>query len=633
MAKTLAAPHAARLTELAARRRGDGSRGLRARRAWRQLVRACAAGDPAALEAVRAAAGDLPEPDVLDLLAVGPQEPAGRAAYLTLLGQREQRQAMDPDGALLALAYRAAEPDVRERLRRAMAAAGETDVIRVVVTGDRRDRMAEMTDDELDYLAHELAEHRRWDELRRLALDLPLAKATATARVLPADERGALLTTLAEISPEQLAATIERLPRKSVISCAGGSGRPASFSPDQAELAVAAPQTLPGMPASTALPIPTELMETVRLATGESTVHVLDGQPERGPANGVLMPGMKATSILHLGDELYRMDALLWRRNDGDAITRVHPAGGTLPLARPEVMSGMGRASTGVVAVTTAGLVFFDRGLFRPRYVSVPRITEEAGALPRRRLPELVKCWIATLPESRLIAISTYGWILMVDEQGTVLHHEHGGAIAMSFLGPDALAFITMPEDDEPLKVQLLSASHGMPRDAGHPSYQGAFDRIQTLATGSRGDAAFRKAFEGRREHPLDAHFASVLYSLGHPQDLPPVAVSAYGDMIVTSAQAPGKPESSAPGGLEVHSPHLPSARELLEQPLLHTGPHDVRRIRELRPKIGDPAVREALDLLARALEDRFGADIALGTGPVSPGGPHDIALGADGTE
>ncbi|MGP4012347.1 hypothetical protein [Streptomyces sp. 4N124] len=69
----------------------------------------------------------------------------------------------------------------------------------------------------------------------------------------------------------------------------------------------------------------------------------------------------------------------------------------------------------------------------------------------------------------------------------------------------------------------------------------------------------------------------------------------------------------SAPGGLEVHSPHLPSARALLEQPLLHTGPHDVRRIRELRPKFGDPVVREALDLLARALEDRFGGDIALG--------------------
>ncbi|GGK94110.1 hypothetical protein GCM10010094_63700 [Streptomyces flaveus] len=165
----LGAPRAARLTELAARRRGDGSRGLRARRAWRQLVRACAAGDPAALEAVRAAARDLPEPDVLDLLVVGPQEPADRAAYLTLLGQREQRQAMDPDGALLALAYRAAEPDVRERLCTAMAAEGEADVIRVVVTGDRRDRIAEMSDDELDYLGHELPDHRRWDELRRLA--------------------------------------------------------------------------------------------------------------------------------------------------------------------------------------------------------------------------------------------------------------------------------------------------------------------------------------------------------------------------------------------------------------------------------------------------------------------------------
>ncbi|GAB2956287.1 hypothetical protein GCM10023080_014340 [Streptomyces pseudoechinosporeus] len=629
----LSTERAARLMRRAARRRSDGSRGPWARGAWQRLVRECAEGDPAAQEAVRAVAADLPEADVQELLAAAPEEPADAAAYLVLIGQGDQSRALDPEGALLALAYRAAAPDLRDQLRTVMAAEVDPEVIRVVVTGDQRDRIAEMSYAELDYLGHQLAEHRRWAELRRLALDLPLAKAAATARVLPADERGALLTALAEIPPERLAATIERLPRKRVTSCAGGAGGPVSFSPDQAELAVAAPQTLPGMPASTALPTPTDLMETVRLATGESTVHVLDGQPERGLAKGVLTPGMKATSILHLGDELYRMDSLLWWRHDGDAITRVHPACDTLPLARPQVMSGMGRASTGVVAVTTAGLVFFDRGVFWPRYVSVPRITEEAGALPGRRLPELVKCWIATLPESRLIAISTYGWILVVDEQGTVLHYKHGGAIAMSFLGPDALAFIPMPEDDEPSKVQLLSASHGMPHDAGHPSYQGAFDRIQTLAAGSRGDAAFRKAFEGLREHPLDAHFASVFYSLGHAQGRPPVAVSAYGDMIVTSAQAHGEPESSAPGGLEVHSPHLPSARELLEQPLLYTGPHDVQRIRELRPKIGDPAVQETLDLLARALEDRFGADIALGTSPVSPGGPHDIALGAEGTE
>jgi hypothetical protein len=54
------------------------------------------------------------------------------------------------------------------------------------------------------------------------------------------------------------------------------------------------------------------------------------------------------------------------------------------------------------------------------------------------------------------------------------------------------------------------------------------------------------------------------------------------------------------------------------------------QRARELRAGIGDPAVRDALDPLSTCLAERFGGDIALGTGPVAAGGPHDIALGED---
>jgi hypothetical protein len=57
-----------------------------------------------------------------------------------------------------------------------------------------------------------------------------------------------------------------------------------------------------------------------------------------------------------------------------------------------------------------------------------------------------------------------------------------------------------------------------------------------------------------------------------------------------------------------------------------------VKQVRDLLPQIGDPAVRDALDALASGLEDRFGGDIALGDGPVSAGGPQDVALGGSGT-
>jgi hypothetical protein len=105
-----------------------------------------------------------------------------------------------------------------------------------------------------------------------------------------------------------------------------------------------------------------------------------------------------------------------------------------------------------------------------------------------------------------------------------------------------------------------------------------------------------------------------------------PLAVAPWGDMIVTMrSQTPDR-------DLTVHSPHLPAARELLERPLLHHTPRDLKRARELLSLIGEPEVRDALEALAACLEVRFGGDIALGHGPVFADGPQDIVLGDSGT-
>ncbi|WP_155059141.1 hypothetical protein [Streptomyces blattellae] len=297
MTKSLGAPQASRLTELAARRRADGSRGWRARRAWSQVVRACAAGDPAVHEAVRRRAADLPDPDVGDLLAVAPSEPADQAAYLTLIGQPAQRQALDPDGSLLALAYRAATPGLRGRLRTVMAAEGDGEVIRVVVTGDRRDRIAEMTYDELDYLAHHLAERQDWAELRRLTRDLPPAKAAAAAALLPVPERAGgvaeVLSGASVRSPGQLRDLVDRLPQKPLITHVVSAEVPAwyyraSFSPDTSELALRYGRSK--------LNLSSELcVETLRIGTGEVTRH-FDGKALSRQETG--------NSVLHLGDEI-----------------------------------------------------------------------------------------------------------------------------------------------------------------------------------------------------------------------------------------------------------------------------------------------------------------------------------------
>ncbi|MGH3389121.1 MAG: hypothetical protein ACRDOO_09615, partial [Actinomadura sp.] len=144
---------------------------------------------------------------------------------------------------------------------------------------------------------------------------------------------------------------------------------------------------------------------------------------------------------------------------------------------------------------------------------------------------------------------------------------------------------------------------------------------------------------------PLDSAFVTWLgghdYHVFFNGDLPEslrekrkfqrlVAVSTYADMIVA---VDGWRRSGNTGLLRVHSPYLPSVHEVVRPPLLHATPRQWQRVRELRARIGDPEVREVLALLEACLAYRFDADIALGAGPVSAGGPTDIALDADRAE
>ncbi|MEV1083920.1 hypothetical protein AB0I98_37875 [Streptomyces sp. NPDC050211] len=593
-------------------RRANGSRGPRARWAWRRLVLRCASGDPAAQDAVRAIAGKLPGPDVLDLLAAAPAEPADRAAYLTLIGQGAQRQALDPDGSFLALAYRAAAPEVRERLRTVMAAEGDADVIRVVVSGDQRDRIAEMSDGELDYLGHQLAEHRRWDELRRLIRDLPVTKAVAAAQLLPVEEYpendAALLSMLAEQSARQLLATVERLPATRLIThVTRGSYLGASLSPDLSEVALRYGIWKRGQH--------NEIhVETLRIGTGETT-HRFRGDPLRDVDSG--------NSILHLGDEI------LIRLEEDHRTQIVRVAPDLRALGPPSALSDMRRSSGGAVLCYPAGLAFVDPGAHSLRRLEITRFKNRADSLTGASVDD-ASCTLTTLPEARLVAVYRTERITVLDEDGIVLHETkrnagRGFSPALSFLSPNSLVLHIkeyFPPKDL-TEIWKFPSKHASRRADWH-----------------RGAIPDRWPYEEWQGKRLDDSFVTRIYNNADAGMVDPLAPwiqrgsevpspvvtllgrSPGGDMYFTEALTPG------PQRLEVHSPHLPDARSLLEQPLLHSTPADLRRVLELRPKIGDLAVREALDLLAAVLSERFGGDIALGTGSAPAGGPQDIALG-----
>ncbi|MGC9541323.1 hypothetical protein [Streptomyces sp. UG1] len=643
MTKTLTANGAARLLHTAAHRRADGSRGLRARRAWRRLLRACAAGEPAAQDAVRSAAASLSAEDALELAAAAPSQPADRAAYLALVGQEAQRQALDPDGSLLALAYRAATPEVRVRLRTVMAAEGDTEVIRVAVTGDQRDRVAELSYDELDYVGRQFAERGQWPELRRLIRDLPLVKAAAAARLLPERERAGgpdgLLSRLAQQSASELRSVVDRLPRKQLIEhhTFGGFHR-ASFSPDSSELAVRC---------------------TPWWKTDEQELRVKRLRIGSGTATEVFRRGYgwvtkwdfeDDDAILHLGDEIL----LKQGRRDGYRIVRIRPDHQT--LCPPSEVVKMRRSSSGAVLVGPSGLAFADRGARELRYVPVPRLADIYGGGDIRF--DMARCALATLPASRLVAFAGLGaGCLVMDEDGRVLHsmslsdeavcNRVGGRAsdffpALSFVSPDKLALHWYAggagrdgrlgkEDDvvgQFTEVWEFSNGRAPRRTSVH---EGAIRNRWPFDTwrGMVLDDSFAARVAGadrrrtsQRPDPdfpwLPRPFSPNQWSF-HGQKL--LAMSAGGDMFAVAQQSVRR--------LEVHSPHLPGARELLEQPLLHSTPQDMWRLRELRPLIGDRAVRDALDLLAECLTERFGHDIALGAdGSVPSGGPHDIALG-----
>jgi hypothetical protein len=97
-----------------------------------------------------------------------------------LTGQRAQHRTEDPDGALLAEAYRAGRDEQRAAVRQALAGADDLDLVRVVA-GAGRDAVATVTPAEVSYLADELAGRQDWPRLWQLALDLPLAGAVIAA--------------------------------------------------------------------------------------------------------------------------------------------------------------------------------------------------------------------------------------------------------------------------------------------------------------------------------------------------------------------------------------------------------------------------------------------------------------------
>ncbi|HEY8482469.1 MAG TPA: hypothetical protein VIL71_21815, partial [Spirillospora sp.] len=114
---------------------------------------------------------------------LAPTDPVKRAVFFVITGRPEQHHALDPDGSLLSLGYASASDEVRAKLREALPAAGDLDLLRVIAGDDRRGRITAMSEEEILYLAEQLAARREWRDLWTLAKDLPIATAVRVVRL------------------------------------------------------------------------------------------------------------------------------------------------------------------------------------------------------------------------------------------------------------------------------------------------------------------------------------------------------------------------------------------------------------------------------------------------------------------
>jgi hypothetical protein len=139
-----------------------------------------------------------------------PRDPAGRAAFYAITGQGAQRRALDPEGTLLAAAYRQARWNNQPVLREALIAAGDVEVLRKIAGSGAGAWFLELTGAEWDGLTARLAGHRDWAGLWKLARDVPVLRAASTVAAIdrgwqPDSHRDReLLTLLAGCDPDAL---------------------------------------------------------------------------------------------------------------------------------------------------------------------------------------------------------------------------------------------------------------------------------------------------------------------------------------------------------------------------------------------------------------------------------------------
>ncbi|MFD0899603.1 hypothetical protein [Actinomadura sediminis] len=534
-----------------------------------------------------------------------PRDPVRRAWLFALTGQGGQRRALDPDGSLFALAYAAAPPDERARARGALLAAGDLDLVRTIVAGERRAHVTDMSGEELGYFGERLAERRAWDDLWALVRDVPLERGAALVPLFggwrPRDEDGRRLFELYRgVTPETVRAALERFragpaarPPRTVFRMPAGIHH-LSFSPEGC----------PGAPDGPLLAV----------ACLDRTVRVLDPRTGRdvrrhggfGAAGRVLLLG-DGTVLVGTGGGAgpHR----LFRCAPGGART-AHPVEGAVTSLTRTGGGGHGDGGHGegehgdgggFAAVTAAGELL--RGGPDGRDVTV-RSLAGFGLDPRLR-PRVV----AAHPDTPRLAVVDRA-VHLFDPAGGAAEvlHPAERPVRAAYVDADTVACA-----ERNGSVTFLPAGGGAERTVLRCD-----DGCAGLATVHRGVAA------------ADIHGRLYLLDADRPGAggaAPPVESRPGTTCVVASPSGSLVATGHVYGELAVFDMRLRELCGVLGRPLAELLPRHADLAAAAPARAADPQVRALLDLFRAALEHRFRFDVEVGDAVRFAGGEHDIGL------
>jgi hypothetical protein len=516
-----------------------------------------------------------------------PGDPVRRVLVFAMSWQHEQRRAADPDGSLLAAAYRAADERIRDALRASLAIAGDLDLVRVVAES----RLAELTTAEREYLTGRLAGREDWAGLWRLARDLPVVGAVDAVRRIgerwrPEGQRDRdLFCLLARHQPDAIR-----------------QARAALTSPVRVEV--------PGRVTVGALSADGRRVAVVTEGEGRDVVSVHE------LPNGALVRrydtvGADSTALGYAGTTL--VVAFSWRDREVTQLHRCPDGQGMEPPCGQDraVTVGVGACRGGFVTASPGGRLTFRDSTGTP-------VRAWTGlSAPYRR-------WQAVLvsdPDSGRLVVSGGYHMMVIDarDAGNIrpvrdMHFIGERCEGACFAGPDHVVTI----DARQIRTWSLDGPSDpvADRSRGRPDPSLPFARCSISAAAGGEVCVLDRSgmvtyFEGR-----------TLSRVGEPREL-----TGSGGTVLFSSPTD---TCHALGGyrfVEVVTAGQLALRLLADRPQASWRPADLAAMATSAPLAAcRPAVRPLRDLLSDCLEHRFCGEIRLGAG-TRPSGDDAIAI------